>query len=120
MTGAKIAKTAEAQIGIEYKDSGTTPEGGFDCSGLAQYCHAQNGITIKRTAGDQYMGGTSVTTPEAGDLVFWDTKHNGTAGHVGVMVNSTEVVDAPGQNRLVQKRKVWKQDLLGYRRYWSK
>jgi cell wall-associated NlpC family hydrolase len=117
MTGAEIAATAEDQIGVDYKWGGATPEDGFDCSGLTSYCHSQHDITIPRTAGDQYKGGTSVTAPEAGDLVFWGK--NGTASHCGVMVSSTEVVDAPGKDQVVKKRKVWSADRLGYRRYWS-
>jgi cell wall-associated NlpC family hydrolase len=119
MTGAKIAATAEAQIGVDYKFGKAKPEDGFDCSGLAQYSHSQNGISIPRTAANQYTGegGTSVETPEAGDLVFWGKDDKAT--HVGVMVNDTEVVDAPYGGQKVKKRNVWSEDLLGYRRYWS-
>ena len=86
-----ILNLASDYLGTPYAWGGESPTG-FDCSGLAQYIYAKEGITIPRTTYDQFRGGLSVPTNElqAGDLVFFrgsDAKvQNGQVlpGHVGI------------------------------------
>ena len=77
-----VAGTANQYLGNSYVWGGSSP-GGFDCSGLAQYSYSQNGISIPRTAADQYYGGTKISVEEAvntpGALIFY---HD--LGHVGI------------------------------------
>lgn len=77
-----IAGTANQYLGNSYVWGGSSP-GGFDCSGLAQYSYAQNGISIPRVAADQYYGGTQIPVEEAvntpGALIFY---HD--LGHVAI------------------------------------
>lgn len=77
-----VAGTANQYLGNSYVWGGSSP-GGFDCSGLAQYSYAQNGISIPRTAADQYYGGTKISVEEAvntpGALIFY---HD--LGHVAI------------------------------------
>ena len=76
--GAKAqAALAEAKkyLGTPYKWGGSTPQTGFDCSGLVQWAYAQQGIQIPRVTDQQILAtnGTAVKRSEllAGDLVFF-------------------------------------------------
>ena len=51
-----IIKTAKSYMGTPYVFGGTTPKG-FDCSGYLQYVFQKHGITIPRTADEQYKLG---------------------------------------------------------------
>ena len=96
-TAAEIAVSyALAQIGTPYQWGGEEP-GGFDCSGLTQAAYAAAGIQLPRTAQQQYDTGPPVPAGQPlqpGDLVFFgpDTSN---ITHVGIVVNQTEMVDAP-------------------------
>jgi cell wall-associated NlpC family hydrolase len=79
---------AQAQLGKPYEWGGTGP-GVFDCSGLVMEAYAAAGISIARTSQAQWATEQQVSTPEAGDLVFFPGA-DGTPtspGHVGIVVD---------------------------------
>ncbi len=99
---AGVALAGLAHAGISH-GAGTGP-GGFDCSGLALEAYASAGISIPRTSQEQWAAGPQVSTPQAGDLVFF-AGGDGTwssPGHVGIVVNPAThtMIDAyvPGTN----------------------
>ena len=47
---------ASKHMGTDYKWGGSTPQTGFDCSGLMQWSYAQSGIQIPRVADDPDRG----------------------------------------------------------------
>ena len=51
-----LIKTAKTYMGTPYVFGGATPKG-FDCSGYLQYVFQKQGITIPRTADEQYKLG---------------------------------------------------------------
>lgn len=75
---------------------------GIDCSGLTQVTYKLNGIKILRDARQQGEQGTTVDfLPEAkaGDLAFFDNDE-GRIVHVGIMLNSSEIIHASGRVRI--------------------
>jgi cell wall-associated NlpC family hydrolase len=105
---------AYAQLGAPYLWGGDGP-GGFDCSGLVQAAYASASVELPRTAQAQFDAGPPVPrgdSLEAGDLVFFgtDTAH---VEHVGILVNQTEMIDAPHTGALVRIEPYRWPDYLG-------
>jgi len=80
--------------GVRYFWGGTNSSG-FDCSGYTQYVFKESGISLSRTAAEQFQVGTTVSTEQlqAGDLVFFMTYAPG-ASHVGIYIGSGRFVAA--------------------------
>ncbi|MGB9792458.1 MAG: NlpC/P60 family protein [Thermacetogeniaceae bacterium] len=89
-----IIDTAMRFLGYPYRYGGATPQSGFDCSGFVQYVFSLNGIKLPRTASQQAGIGTKVMNPIAGDLVFFDTDHSGSIGHVGIYIGNNAFIHA--------------------------
>ena len=92
--GQAIIDTAKKYLNVPYVWGGETPEG-FDCSGFTQYVMKQNGITIPRTAAEQFASGLPVDKSDlkAGDLVFFTTYKAG-ASHVGFYIANNQFIQA--------------------------
>ncbi len=77
---------------------------GIDCSGFSQMYLLYKGYLIPRDAKDQFTIGTQVTfgTHKAGDLAFFGSKNAEglKITHVGVILNSGEIIHASGQVRI--------------------
>lgn len=84
-----VVKTMLGQVGNRYVWGGTTPEGGFDCSGIIQWAYAQNGKSIPRLAIDQGRAGTPVSWDDiqVGDFIY-------NSGHIGVYAGNGKIVQA--------------------------
>lgn len=93
--GTAALSVAESRIGAPYRYGGAGPDA-FDCSGLVAYAYRQAGVTLPRTAAEQYAAVTPVPRRELvpGDLVFF--RVNGrSVGHVGIYAGEERFVDAP-------------------------
>ena len=99
--GAVALDWGLAQVGTPYIWGGETPGVGFDCSGLTQAAYRVAGVTLPRTAQEQYDAGPPVAAGaplQPGDLVFFgqgpgDVTHVGI--YVGVQDGQAVMVDAP-------------------------
>jgi peptidoglycan DL-endopeptidase CwlO len=88
---------AEQQIGKPYLWGGTGPDA-FDCSGLVMMAYQEVGVTIPRTAEEQWAWGPRIQPghEEPGDLVFF-AGSDGTAaapGHVGLVIGGGKMIEA--------------------------
>jgi len=91
---AELVNRALSLQGVPYLWAGTTPKG-FDCSGYVQYVFKGSGITLPRTAADQFKVGSWVWPEDLqpGDLVYFTTYSAG-ASHVGIYIGSRRFVAA--------------------------
>ncbi|RPE41964.1 cell wall-associated NlpC family hydrolase [Streptomyces sp. Ag109_O5-1] len=69
---------------------------GFDCSGLTLYAYAKAGISLPRTAVEQYAASEPVKPGDVrpGDLVFYGSSLTG-IHHVGIYLGGGWMIDAP-------------------------
>ena len=58
--GERAVQIALRYLGIPYVWGGSTPEGGFDCSGLVMYVYAKLGIHLDHYTGLQWYEGTRI------------------------------------------------------------
>lgn len=93
-SGNAIIDTAKKYMGVPYVWGGDQPSG-WDCSGFTQYVMKENGITLPRTAAEQYATGTPVekNALQPGDLVFFTTYKAG-ASHVGFYMGNNQFIHA--------------------------
>lgn len=90
-----LAKQLATQ-NIPYVWAGSTPQTGFDCSGLVSYVF-QNaaGISLPHSsvAQESYTKTKAVSQAQPGDLLFWGTK--GASYHVAIYIGGNQYVAAP-------------------------
>ena len=90
-----LAKQLATQ-NIPYVWAGSTPQTGFDCSGLVSYVF-QNaaGISLPHSsvAQESYTKIKAVSQAQPGDLLFWGTK--GASYHVAIYIGGNQYIAAP-------------------------
>ncbi|MEP6754911.1 MAG: NlpC/P60 family protein [Chthonomonadales bacterium] len=93
-TESEVVQTAYAYRGTPYHFGGTS-KSGFDCSGLTQYVYKKKGVSLPRTAAEQFNKGKKVSggKMKPGDLVFFHTTRKGVS-HVGVYAGEGKFVHA--------------------------
>lgn len=112
-----IIAEAKKYLGTAYVWGGSTPSSGFDCSGLTQWSFKKAGITIPRTAAQQYIAAEKITKVEAkaGDLVFFS--YGSGVAHVGIYLGDGRMLDAQNNGVVVESLNWWNQYLVGYGRF---
>jgi len=92
-----LVAVARAQIGTKYVRGGTTPERGFDCSGLVRYVMASLAVHMPRTARQQAKTGEAVAREtrrlRPGDLLTFGKDSKGVS-HIGIYVGDGRYVHA--------------------------
>jgi murein DD-endopeptidase len=106
-TGDEIALRAIALIGAPYVWGGDGPSE-FDCSGLVRFIHDQLGITVPRTAAQQYSAARPVRMEriEPGDLLFFRTRGGERISHVAIYTGEGRFIHAPQTGRPVELREL--------------
>ncbi|MFO7784489.1 MAG: NlpC/P60 family protein [Thermodesulfobacteriota bacterium] len=100
----EIVRTAESFIGLPYQWGGSSPDQGFDCSGLTMAAYQMNGLNIPRTSVEQFVQGRAVSRKrlEKGDLVFFAVDSGGKISHVGIYTGRNSFIHAPGAGKSIR------------------
>ena len=102
-SGQTIVNTAMQYIGTPYVWAGTSPEEGFDCSGLVYYVYGENGYSLNRVAQNMYYNGDDVdlNNLQAGDiLLFGSSVYN--IWHAGIYVGNGQFIHSPHSGSTVR------------------
>lgn len=119
--GHRIVADALALRGVPYRNGGTDPGKGFDCSGFVRYVLGRHGIAAPRQTAEQFAAGAPVAPGKLrpGDLVFFSTVAPG-ASHVGIAIDDDEFVHAPSSRGVVRVERLalpyWQRRFVGVRR----
>jgi NlpC/P60 family len=98
-----VVDYALSLLGIPYRNGGTTPREGFDCSGYVGHVYRRvAGIELPRTAHDMSRVGRAVGRHELerGDLVFFNTL-GAKFSHVGIYIGGGRFVHSPKRGKVV-------------------
>ncbi|PWA12173.1 peptidase [Pueribacillus theae] len=87
---SNLVSTAKSVIGSKYKYGGTTPSG-FDCSGFLNYVYKKNGVKVPRTVSQIRASSKRVSSPKAGDVVFFNTTGKGPS-HAGIYLGNNQFI----------------------------
>ena len=103
-TDNAMVSEALNHLGIRYRFGGSSPDTGFDCSGLVAYS-AERGLGLKlpRNAAEIARQGVAVAKNElkAGDLVFFNTMGR-RYSHVGIYLGDDRFVHSPSAGGVVR------------------
>ena len=106
-----VIQCAKEQLGKPYSYGAEGPSS-FDCSGLVKYCYAKAGIDLPHKASLQAGYGTTVTSYQAADLLFFNkgTKVSD-INHVAIYAGNNKYIEAPSKGLNVRfqsmRRKVF-------------
>lgn len=108
--------TAKQFLGRAYVWGGSNPTTGFDCSGLVQWSYKQAGVSLPRTASQQYLATQRISASEArvGDLVFFS--YGSGVAHVGIYLGNNTMIDAQNKGVVIESLDWWNQYLVGFGR----
>jgi cell wall-associated NlpC family hydrolase len=115
---------ARKYLGTPYQWGGSTPQTGFDCSGLMQWAYAKAGIRIPRTTYEQIDAANARPVGrrdlKPGDLIFFRDS-GGDVHHVGMSLGGDRFIQAPHTGDVVKtsslKEPYYAEQFTGGRRF---
>ena len=113
-----IIEYAKSFVGVPYLYGGQSPKG-FDCSGYIMYVFKNFGISLPRTAAEQYYRGARVGANDArpGDIVAFGSARNIT--HTGIYLGGGKFISATSSQGVMVSPvydAYWGKRLLGFSR----
>ncbi|MDQ0857865.1 C40 family peptidase [Bacillus sp. V2I10] len=116
---SNIVTTAKKYLNVPYVWGGMSPKG-FDCSGYLNYVFNESaGKKLPRTVADIYKQGVKVSSPQVGDLVFFETYKPG-ASHAGIYLGNNQFIhssSSKGVSITSMNNSYWSERYLGAKRY---
>lgn len=99
-----LVKTAKDFLGVPYLWGGTSPDDGFDCSGLTMTVYQLNGLNLPRHSRTQFDVGIPVNREnlQKGDLVFFSEKDGNRISHVGIFIGNNQFIHASSQGKKIR------------------
>jgi cell wall-associated NlpC family hydrolase len=92
-----VVAIARAQLGKKYRIGGTTPDRGFDCSGLVKYVLSALNVQVPRTSREQSRIGSAIPRDtlelRPGDLLMFGKPKAGVS-HVGIYIGNGRYIHA--------------------------
>ncbi len=100
-SGQSIVDFAMQFKGYSYVYGGTTPNGGFDCSGFTYYVYNQCGYSLSRSCSVQANSGVEVGRDylQPGDLLYFAGWGTSELGHVGIYIGNSQFIHAANATR---------------------
>jgi cell wall-associated NlpC family hydrolase len=93
-----VVQFARAQVGVRYKRGGTSPEKGFDCSGLIKYIMDAFHAEVPRTARQQAGAGLALSRDTSGllpgDVLTFAKTKKSAVSHVGIYIGDGKYIHA--------------------------
>lgn len=114
-TGEDVVREAKTWLGVPYRWGGSSRQG-VDCSGLTMQVYDSIGITLPRTAAQQYGEGRRVSGAGQGDLVFGNFNGGSSVEHVGIAVSGNTMINAPYPGTVVRRDPIYDKYTLGIKR----
>lgn len=112
-------------VGTPYRWGGSSPETGFDCSGLIGYVYKDStGLKLPRSTSEMVQVNAPSIAKEklaAGDIVFFATNGGRRVSHAGIYVGDGRFVHAPSSGGKVRLDRLdapyWHKAYLQAKRY---
>ncbi|MEH7090222.1 NlpC/P60 family protein, partial [Priestia megaterium] len=118
-SASKVISYGKRFMGTPYVWGGAAP-GGFDCSGYLNYVYRNAvGVSLPRTVASIYQTGTRVSSPQPGDIVFFETYQPG-ASHAGIYIGNGQFMHAGSSTGVTitsLSNSYWSKRYLGAKRY---
>ena len=111
-TAQKVINQARQFLGGKYSWRGSSPNSGFDCSGLIKYVFNSVGIDLPRTATQQGKVGQEINLQQAqpGDIIWFGSKNSPSGQHIGLISRIDNgqiyIIDAAGKKLGIVERQL--------------
>ncbi len=113
---ARVLDAARSRIGAPYVYGASGPDA-FDCSGFTSWVYRQVGVSLPRTAAEQWLAGPHVSYADAqpGDILAWagDPNAPNYVTHVAIYLGNGQMISAPHSGTTVGISSVYTSGLLG-------
>ena len=96
--GEKAIEIAKTKLGHRYVFGASGPDV-FDCSGFTGWVYRQLGVSLPRSAAEQYSATQRTDTPSTGDLVFFKNTYKPGISHVGIVIGDGMMIHAASSKR---------------------
>jgi cell wall-associated NlpC family hydrolase len=115
-----VVQRAREQLGRRYRFASSSPDRGFDCSGLVKYVLKSVGVELPHSAARIAQAGERVDADSAtmrpGDLLLFGRGRSSRISHIGIYVGEGRMIHAStSQRRVVETRVPTRGSMLNLR-----